>query len=151
MPSTDQSSRSLPHRKKCTRTANCFSSAIQAHVAHSLRALVSSRTIRRRLADGHLESRCPLRVLLLTPPIDASFWSAAAHEETGLQRNRTRLSSATNPDSISAVMIIVFACGDPWGTPQSCICFTLTHPSPRWCDGIWYHCLQYTITPSIDP
>ncbi|GFY16236.1 hypothetical protein TNCV_2348811 [Trichonephila clavipes] len=30
--------------------------------------LVSSRTIRRRLSEGHLGLRCPLRVLPLTPP-----------------------------------------------------------------------------------
>ncbi|GFW69580.1 transposable element Tcb2 transposase [Trichonephila clavipes] len=36
-------------------------------VAPSLGAPVSSRTIRRRLAEGHLESRCPLCVLPLTP------------------------------------------------------------------------------------
>ncbi|GFW64258.1 uncharacterized protein TNCV_2415091 [Trichonephila clavipes] len=71
--------------------------------------LVSSRTIRRRLAEGHLGSRCPLRV----PSIDASVWSETTHEETGLQRNETRSSLATNSDSISAVMTIVFVCGDP--------------------------------------
>ncbi|GFU31688.1 hypothetical protein TNCV_1175781 [Trichonephila clavipes] len=42
-----------------------------------------------------------------------SHISGAMHEETGLQRNGTRSSLATNPDSISAVMIIVFVCGDP--------------------------------------
>ncbi|GFV66149.1 transposable element Tcb2 transposase [Trichonephila clavipes] len=41
--------------------------AIQAQVAPSLRAPVSSRTIRRRLAEGHLGSRRPLRVLTLKP------------------------------------------------------------------------------------
>ncbi|GFU43087.1 transposable element Tcb2 transposase, partial [Trichonephila clavipes] len=47
---------------------NCFkvrkptvsSAAIQAQVAPSLWAPVSSRTIRRRLAEGHLRSQCPL-------------------------------------------------------------------------------------------
>ncbi|PRD25764.1 UNVERIFIED_CONTAM: hypothetical protein NCL1_39965 [Trichonephila clavipes] len=43
------------------------STAIQAQVASSLGAPVSSRTIRRRLAEGHLGSRRPLRVLPLTP------------------------------------------------------------------------------------
>ncbi|GFV78866.1 transposable element Tcb2 transposase [Trichonephila clavipes] len=42
------------------------SAAIQAQVAPSLGTPASSRTIRRRLADGYLGSRCPLRVLLLT-------------------------------------------------------------------------------------
>ncbi|GFW46605.1 transposable element Tcb2 transposase [Trichonephila clavipes] len=40
---------------------------IQAQVAISLGTSVTSRTIRRRLAEGHLGSRCPLRVLSLTP------------------------------------------------------------------------------------
>ncbi|GFV37900.1 transposable element Tcb2 transposase [Trichonephila clavipes] len=43
------------------------SAAIQAQVALSLGALVSSRTTRRRLAEEHLGSRRPLRVLPLTP------------------------------------------------------------------------------------
>ncbi|GFW54719.1 HTH_Tnp_Tc3_2 domain-containing protein [Trichonephila clavipes] len=43
------------------------SAAIQAQIASSLGAPVSSRTIRRRLAEGHLGSRRPLRVLPLTP------------------------------------------------------------------------------------
>ncbi|GFV41609.1 uncharacterized protein TNCV_3627601 [Trichonephila clavipes] len=46
-------------------------------------------------------------------PSKASFWSDATHEETGLQRNGTRSSLATNPDSILAVMVIVFVCEDP--------------------------------------
>ncbi|GFV19289.1 transposable element Tcb2 transposase [Trichonephila clavipes] len=44
------------------------SAAIQEYVAPSLGAPVSSRTIRRSLAEGHLGSRRPLRVLSLTPP-----------------------------------------------------------------------------------
>ncbi|GFX11868.1 transposable element Tcb2 transposase [Trichonephila clavipes] len=67
------------------------SGAIQAQVAPSLGAPLSSRTVLRHLAEEHLESRCPLRVLPLT----------------------SKLSLATNPDSISAVMTIVFVCGDP--------------------------------------
>ncbi|GFW84870.1 transposable element Tcb1 transposase [Trichonephila clavipes] len=51
--------------------------------------------MRRHLAEGHLESRRPLRVLLLSPPIDAFIGSGATHEETRLQRNGTRSSLAT--------------------------------------------------------
>ncbi|GFT91263.1 transposable element Tcb2 transposase [Trichonephila clavipes] len=40
--------------------------AILAHVIPLLRALVSSGTIQRRLAEGHLGARYPLRVLTLT-------------------------------------------------------------------------------------
>ncbi|GFW78598.1 transposable element Tcb2 transposase [Trichonephila clavipes] len=43
------------------------SAANHAQVAPSLGAIVSSRTIRRCLAEEHLGSRCPLRVLPLTP------------------------------------------------------------------------------------
>ncbi|GFY09062.1 transposable element Tcb2 transposase [Trichonephila clavipes] len=52
----------------CPRTANCF---VGRHPGTgstpSLGALVSSGTIRKRLAEGHLGSRLPLRVLPLTP------------------------------------------------------------------------------------
>ncbi|GFT33262.1 transposable element Tcb2 transposase [Trichonephila clavipes] len=43
------------------------SAAIHAQVAPSLGASVSSRTIRRRLAVGHLTTRCAICVLSLTP------------------------------------------------------------------------------------
>ncbi|GFX33688.1 transposable element Tcb2 transposase [Trichonephila clavipes] len=43
------------------------SAAIPAQVAPSLGAPVTSRTIRKCLAEGHLGSWCPLRVLPLTP------------------------------------------------------------------------------------
>ncbi|GFS98714.1 transposable element Tcb2 transposase [Trichonephila clavipes] len=43
------------------------SAATQAPVAPSLGAPVSSRTIKRHLAEGQFGSRCPLRVLPLTP------------------------------------------------------------------------------------
>ncbi|GFU16003.1 uncharacterized protein TNCV_1299711 [Trichonephila clavipes] len=54
-PSTDQSSRRPPLRKKCTRTANCFIGRHPGTGSTFTRAPVSSRTIRRRLAEGHLE------------------------------------------------------------------------------------------------
>ncbi|GFX02900.1 transposable element Tcb2 transposase [Trichonephila clavipes] len=43
------------------------SAAIQAQIAPSLGTPVSSRTIQRRLAEGHLGSLRPLRALPLTP------------------------------------------------------------------------------------
>ncbi|GFW25812.1 zinc finger BED domain-containing protein 5 [Trichonephila clavipes] len=52
-------------RSDCVPTAS--SAAIQAQVTPSLGAPVSSRTIRRCLAEGHLGSLSPLRVLPLTP------------------------------------------------------------------------------------
>ncbi|GFS64879.1 transposable element Tcb1 transposase [Trichonephila clavipes] len=63
-----QSSRRPPHHKKCTFTANCFIRAtIQAQIASSLGVSVSFQTIERHLAEGHLGSWRPLRVLPLTP------------------------------------------------------------------------------------
>ncbi|GFX83168.1 transposable element Tcb2 transposase [Trichonephila clavipes] len=66
MPSTDQSSRRPSHRKPHRVQPTASSAAIQAQVAPSLRFPVPSRTIRRRLAEGHLGSQRPLRVLPLT-------------------------------------------------------------------------------------
>ncbi|GFT33707.1 HTH_Tnp_Tc3_2 domain-containing protein [Trichonephila clavipes] len=79
------------------------SAAIQAQVAPSLGVLV--RTIRRRLAERHLELLRPLHLLPLTP----------THQRLRLEwcRVRGNWTAATNPDSISAVMTIVFVCGDP--------------------------------------
>ncbi|GFV22411.1 HTH_Tnp_Tc3_2 domain-containing protein [Trichonephila clavipes] len=69
MPSTDQSSRRPPHIVRNARVQQTASSAaIQAHVTPSLRT-VFSRTIRRRLAEGYLGSRRPLRVLPLMPTL----------------------------------------------------------------------------------
>ncbi|GFX81316.1 transposable element Tcb2 transposase [Trichonephila clavipes] len=57
-----------PHILRNARVQPTASSAaIQAQVALSRGAPVSSRTIRRRLFEGHLGSRRPLRVLPLTP------------------------------------------------------------------------------------
>ncbi|GFW18377.1 transposable element Tcb2 transposase [Trichonephila clavipes] len=49
------------------RCCNCFIGRHPDTGSIFTRATVSSRTIRRRLAEGHLGSRCPLRVLPLTP------------------------------------------------------------------------------------
>ncbi|GFW43170.1 transposable element Tcb2 transposase [Trichonephila clavipes] len=46
---------------------NASSAAVQAQLAPSLGAPVSSRTIRRCLVEEHLGSECPLRMLPLTP------------------------------------------------------------------------------------
>ncbi|GFW00140.1 transposable element Tcb2 transposase [Trichonephila clavipes] len=43
------------------------SATIQVLVAPTLGPPVSSHTIRRHLAEGHLSSWCPIRVLPLTP------------------------------------------------------------------------------------
>ncbi|GFV51279.1 transposable element Tcb2 transposase [Trichonephila clavipes] len=56
---------------------------------------VSTRTIRRHLAERHLGSRCPLCVLPLTPTHRRPICSGAMQEETRLQQNGTRSSLAT--------------------------------------------------------
>ncbi|GFS78574.1 uncharacterized protein TNCV_3148011 [Trichonephila clavipes] len=66
-PSTDQSSRRPPHRKKYTRTANCFIDRHPGTDGTFTSPPVSSRNIRRYLAKGNLGSRLSLRVLSLTP------------------------------------------------------------------------------------
>ncbi|GFU62831.1 hypothetical protein TNCV_4279141 [Trichonephila clavipes] len=48
-------------------------------------------------------------------------------------------------------MTIVFECGNPGGTPLSCLCFSATHHLHSLCDGMGCHFLQYTVTPIIDP
>ncbi|GFV63930.1 transposable element Tcb2 transposase [Trichonephila clavipes] len=62
------------HIVRNARLLSTASAAIQAQVAPSRRAHVSSRTIRRRLAEGHLGSRRPLRVLPLTPTYRRLRW-----------------------------------------------------------------------------
>ncbi|GFW66471.1 transposable element Tcb2 transposase [Trichonephila clavipes] len=62
--STRLTARQLGH-SDCVPTAS--SAAIQTQVAPLLGTFVSSKNIRRRLAEEHLGSRRPLRVLPLTP------------------------------------------------------------------------------------
>ncbi|GFV75670.1 uncharacterized protein TNCV_2241191 [Trichonephila clavipes] len=78
------------------------SADIQAQVPPSLGTSVSSGTY-----EGSYFLCCPG-----SPPIDASVWSGDPQKETGLQRNGTGSTSAMNPESISAVMTIVFVCGN---------------------------------------
>ncbi|GFY11443.1 uncharacterized protein TNCV_3182821 [Trichonephila clavipes] len=108
MPSTDQSSRRQPHRKKCTRTVNCFIGRHPGTGSTFSRDPVSLRTIRRRLVKGHLGSRCSLRVLPLT----------LIHRHLQLEwcvsrGNWTAAEPTTSPGSISAVVTIVFVYGNP--------------------------------------
>ncbi|GFV49332.1 HTH_Tnp_Tc3_2 domain-containing protein [Trichonephila clavipes] len=90
------------------------SAAIHALIAPSLRAPVSSQTIRKHLAEGHLRSRHPLRVMPFTPTHQCLRLEWCRARGTGLHRNGTRSSFATNPDSISTVMTIMFVSGAPW-------------------------------------
>ncbi|GFX60490.1 uncharacterized protein TNCV_1182091 [Trichonephila clavipes] len=90
-PSTDHSSRRPPHHKKCTRTVNCF---IGHHPCTGFRG--------------------PLRVLLTTPTYRRLHleWCRARGNWTAAEWNQV-VFSEENPGSISAVMTIVFVCGDP--------------------------------------
>ncbi|GFW18302.1 transposable element Tcb2 transposase [Trichonephila clavipes] len=114
-PSTDQSSRRPPHRKKCTHTANCFigrhpgtgstftrgpcvffnPTKVPGCTTFGIAASITCAAL-----DAH-PSTPPFGVVLRTRKLDC------------VQRNGTMSSLATNPDSISAVMTIVFVCGDP--------------------------------------
>ncbi|PRD35517.1 UNVERIFIED_CONTAM: hypothetical protein NCL1_11381 [Trichonephila clavipes] len=76
------------------------STAIQAQVVPSLGALVSSRTIRRCLAEGHLGSRRLLRMLPLTPTHRhlrlewchaRGNWTAAEWNQVGFSDARERI------------------------------------------------------------
>ncbi|GFX66977.1 HTH_Tnp_Tc3_2 domain-containing protein [Trichonephila clavipes] len=64
-PVVTQKDRHIVRNARVQPTAS--STAIQAHVAPSLGVLVSSRTIRRCLAEGRLRSWYLLRVIPLTP------------------------------------------------------------------------------------
>ncbi|GFS58259.1 transposable element Tcb2 transposase [Trichonephila clavipes] len=66
------------------------STSILVQVAPSLGAPVSSRTIRRRLAEGHLVSRRPLRVLPLTPTHRRLLleWCRARGNRTAVEWNQ---------------------------------------------------------------
>ncbi|GFY09191.1 transposable element Tcb2 transposase [Trichonephila clavipes] len=61
------SRRERHHIIRNARVQPTSSSSAIAKVAPSLGALMSSRTIRRRLAEGHFGTGRPLRVLPLTP------------------------------------------------------------------------------------
>ncbi|GFU36513.1 HTH_Tnp_Tc3_2 domain-containing protein [Trichonephila clavipes] len=90
--STDQSWRSHIVRNS---HVSASSAAFQAQVAYSLEVPVSSRTIRRRLAEGHLGSRRPLRVLPLTPALRCLRleWCHARRNWTTEERNQVVLTN----------------------------------------------------------
>ncbi|GFX88992.1 uncharacterized protein TNCV_2852921 [Trichonephila clavipes] len=83
MPSTDQSSRRPSHRKKGTRTANCFIGR-HPHTGSSFsRAPVSSRTIRAWLKDIWTRGEClnPAFALQrhIAPTAGVMIWGAIAY------------------------------------------------------------------------
>ncbi|GFX10351.1 transposable element Tcb2 transposase [Trichonephila clavipes] len=77
----------------CVPTAS--SAAIQAKVVPLLGAPVSSRTLRRRLAEGRLESWHPLRVLPLTPSYGLRLeWCRSRGNWTAAEWNQVVFSDA---------------------------------------------------------
>ncbi|GFU64334.1 hypothetical protein TNCV_1634681 [Trichonephila clavipes] len=99
-------------RRLRLRTTRQTSSREDHHMRKN--ALARSQLLH-RLPSRAFEIRgTPLLVLPLTPTHpDASIGEGAALEESGLQRNEPGHLLATNSDSVSAVMTIVFECGTP--------------------------------------
>ncbi|GFU03135.1 hypothetical protein TNCV_2720501 [Trichonephila clavipes] len=48
-------------------------------------------------------------------------------------------------------MTIVFVWGEPVVNTSILPLLYSDTPLPKWCDGMGYHCLQYSVTPSTDP
>ncbi|GFU08164.1 transposable element Tcb2 transposase [Trichonephila clavipes] len=128
------------------------SNAIQAQVALSVGAPVSSRTKRKCLAEGHLGSRRPLRVLPLTPTHrclglercrERGNWMAAEWNQVVFSdESRFNLSSDDNPVRVWR----------PCGQQLNSAFALQRHTAPTAGVMLWgCHCIQYTFTPSIDP
>ncbi|PRD21260.1 UNVERIFIED_CONTAM: Transposable element Tcb2 transposase [Trichonephila clavipes] len=88
------------------------SAVIQAQVVPSLGAPVSSRTIQRYMAEGHLGSRRPLQVLPLTPTHRRLHleWCYARGNWTAAEWNQIVFSDESRFNLSSDR---VFVCGDP--------------------------------------
>ncbi|GFW88924.1 transposable element Tcb2 transposase [Trichonephila clavipes] len=101
-PSTDQSSRRPPHRKKCPRTANCFNgrhpgtgsnfTSVTSTLCQFTSPLCLLEPYEGGLAEGHLGSRRPLRV----PPSHRHFrleWCRARGNWTAAKWNQVVFSN----------------------------------------------------------
>ncbi|GFX10492.1 transposable element Tcb1 transposase [Trichonephila clavipes] len=119
-------------------------------------APVSSRTIRNRLAEGHLRSRRPLRVLPLTPTHRRlRLQWCRARGETGLQRNGTRSSLATREREFRFNLSSDDNRVREWRLRGEHLnpAFALQRYTASTAgEMLWgCNCLQYTVIPSIDP
>ncbi|GFX94574.1 uncharacterized protein TNCV_3088031 [Trichonephila clavipes] len=85
--STNQSSRRPPHHTKCTRKANCF---IGRHLGIIRGPCVFSNQTK-ALAEGHLGSCHPLRVLLLMPSQRRLEKCRSRGKWTAVEWNQNRL------------------------------------------------------------
>ncbi|GFX98484.1 transposable element Tcb2 transposase [Trichonephila clavipes] len=134
--------------KNCTRTANYFIGRYPDTGSIFARVLVSFRTIRRRLAEGHLGSLRPLRVLPLTPTHRSLRleWCRARRNWTAAEWNQVVFSDESRFNiSSDDNRIHVWRPHGERVNPA----FVLQRHS--WYGGMGCICLQYTFTPSIDP
>ncbi|GFW65891.1 transposable element Tcb2 transposase [Trichonephila clavipes] len=128
------------------------SAVIQAQVALSLGILESSRNIQRRLAEGHLGSRCLLRVLPLTPihrrlrfgvVRTRGNWTAAQWNQVVFS-DESRFNHS-NDDNHARVW-------RPRGERLNPAFALQRHTAPTAGVIVWgCHCLQYMVTANIDP
>ncbi|GFX01319.1 transposable element Tcb2 transposase [Trichonephila clavipes] len=143
---------SKDHMERNARIQPTASSvAIQAQVAPTLGAPVSSRTLRRRLAEGHLGSRHPLRVFPLMPTHRRLRleWCHARSNWTATEWIQLVFSdkSGFNLSSDNNRVRVYRPRGERFNPA-----FALQrHYSHSWCNGMGYHCQQYTVILSIDP
>ncbi|GFW82499.1 transposable element Tcb2 transposase [Trichonephila clavipes] len=93
-------------RNACLQTT-ASSAAIETHVAPSLGAPVSSRTIQRHLAKGHMGSWRSLRKLLMTPPLRHLHleWCRARGNWTAAEWNKFVFNSRFNLSNVNRVRL----------------------------------------------
>ncbi|GFU56775.1 transposable element Tcb2 transposase [Trichonephila clavipes] len=149
-PSTDQCSRSVHIVRNAREQQTASSSAIQAQVAPSLGAPVSSRTLRRCLAEGHFGLRRPLHTLPLTPThrhlrlewCCARGYCTAAEWKQVIFSDESRFNLSSDDNRVCMWR--------PRAERLNPALALQRHSSHSWCDGIVCHSLQYKVTLSID-
>ncbi|GFY36832.1 hypothetical protein TNCV_2567941 [Trichonephila clavipes] len=107
MLSIDRSSRKPSHHTAC-REPTASLTAVQTKATPSLRPLCLPEPSQGTWLKDIWYRGVPYVCCQWDPPINASIWSDVAHDGIGLQRNQTKSSSATNLDSIGAVMTFMF-------------------------------------------
>ncbi|GFU08431.1 transposable element Tcb2 transposase [Trichonephila clavipes] len=128
-------------------TVNCFIGRLPGPGRPSLGVPVSSRTIRRRLAEGHLGSRRPLRVLPLTP-INRRLRLECYHARgnwTTAELNQVVFSDESNLSSDDNRVRV----WRPRGERLNPAFDLQRHTAPTTGVVVWVT-LKYMVTPSID-